>query len=331
MLATLAQRSAHELLPADAEKLLLGFETSDDAAVWRIDDDTAAVLTVDFFTPIVDDPYLFGRIAAANSLSDVFAMGAKPHVALNMLALDSALGCEVAAEILRGGADAVREAGAFVAGGHTIDDTEPKYGLTVFGTVHPERIVRNAGARPGDVLFLTKPLGTGIMVTAHAVGLADDDAMRPVFDAMAELNLHAGEAMKAAGVHAATDVTGFGFAGHLHEMLSASGCAAKVSWSALPVFEGAWDNACAYCRPNRTFAIMDLAEGYVAQGALSSEEYDNRMAVLCDPQTSGGILAAIPPEQADAFSREFERRAGRPAWRIGTIAQGAAGTIALTD
>lgn len=331
MLATLAQRSAHDLLPADAERLLLGFETSDDAAVWRIDDDTAAVLTVDFFTPIVDDPYLFGRIAAANSLSDVFAMGARPHVALNMLALDSALGCEVAAEILRGGADAVREAGAFVAGGHTIDDTEPKYGLTVFGTVRPERIVRNAGAQPGDVLFLTKPLGTGIMVAANAVGLADDDAMRPVFDAMAELNLHAGEAMKAAGVHAATDVTGFGFAGHLHEMLSASGCAAKISWSALPVFEGAWDNACAYCRPNRTFAIMDLAEGYVAQGALSSEEYDNRMAVLCDPQTSGGILAAIPPEQADAFSREFEQRAGRPAWRIGTIAQGAAGTIALTD
>lgn len=289
------------------------------------------MLTVDFFTPIVDDPYEFGRIAAANSLSDVFAMGAAPHVALNMLALDSALGPDVAAAILRGGADAVREAGAFVAGGHTIDDAEPKYGLAVFGTVSPEDIVRNAGAAPGDVLYLTKPLGTGIMVSARAVGIADDDAMRPVVDSMAELNLHASRAMKEAGVHAATDVTGFGFAGHLHEMLSASGCAAEIDFASLPLFAGAWEHCRAYCRPNRTFSIMDIAEGYIGQGVLSDDEYDNRLGVLCDPQTSGGILAAIPPEGAATFEHAFEARTGRPPCEVGRIVAGPAGRIAFSD
>ena len=289
------------------------------------------MLTVDFFTPIVDDPYEFGRIAAANSLSDVFAMGAAPHVALNMLALDSALGPDVAAAILRGGADTVREAGAFVAGGHTIDDAEPKYGLAVFGTVSPENIVRNAGAVPGDVLYLTKPLGTGIMVSARAVGIADDDAMRPVVDSMAELNLHASRAMKEAGVHAATDVTGFGFAGHLHEMLSASGCAAEIDFASLPLFAGAWEHCRAYCRPNRTFSIMDIAEGYIGQGVLSDDEYDNRLGILCDPQTSGGILAAIPPEGAATFEHAFEARAGRPPCKVGRIVAGPAGRIAFSD
>ena len=189
--------------------------------MWRLSDDSAAVLTVDFFTPIVDDPYEFGRIAAANALSDVFAMGATPHVALNLLALDCALGAGVAGDILRGGADAVREAGAFVAGGHTIDDAEPKYGLTVFGTVHPDRIVRNAGALPGDALYLTKPLGTGIMVAARACDLVDDAGLRPAVESMMELNAAGAAALAESGVHAATDVTGFGLAGHLHELLEA--------------------------------------------------------------------------------------------------------------
>lgn len=331
MLEALARRGAKDMPSADADRLLLGFETSDDAAVWRISDDTAAVLTVDFFTPIVDDPYVFGRIAAANSLSDVFAMGAKPHVALNLLALDSALGPDLAAEILRGGADAVREAGAFVAGGHTIDDTEPKYGLAVFGTVHPQRIVRNAGAQPGDVLYLTKPLGTGVMVAARSAGLADEDAMRPAIDSMMELNAHAASAMIAAGAHAATDVTGFGLAGHLHEMLAASACAADISWNAVPVFEGACEHSRAFCRCGRTFAIMDATQGCIAQGSLSDEEYDNRLAILCDPQTSGGILAAIAPEKAAVFEDEFLRLSGRRASRIGCIVEGAAGHVTFSD
>lgn len=313
------------------ERLLLGFETSDDAAVWKLSDDTAAVLTVDFFTPIVDDPYEFGRIAAANALSDVFAMGATPHVALNLLALDCELGSEVAAAILRGGARAVREAGAFVAGGHTIDDAEPKYGLTVFGTVHPDRIVRNAGALPGDVLYVTKPLGTGIMVAARACDLVDDAGLRPAVESMMELNATGAAALAESGVHAATDVTGFGLAGHLHELLEASGCAAAIDYEALPLFEGVEGFARAYCRPNRLFTIMDRAEDYVVQGTLDDEEYDNRLAVICDPQTSGGLLAAVPPEAADTFERAFEARCGRAPARIGQVKAGEAGIIRFTE
>ncbi len=206
-----------------------------------IDDDLAAVLTVDFFTPIVDDPFDFGRIAAANALSDVFAMGAQPHIALNLLALDCSLGTAVASDILKGGAERVREAGGFVSGGHTIDDTEPKYGLCVFGTVKKEELVRNDGAQPGDILYLTKPVGTGIMSAALKIERIDEEAMAPVIESMAELNKNACLAMKEARVHAATDVTGFGFAGHLHEMLKASGHAACIDFDALPLFDGAWE------------------------------------------------------------------------------------------
>lgn len=288
------------------------------------------MLTVDFFTPIVDDPYEFGRIAAANALSDVFAMGATPHVALNLLALDCALGAGVASEILRGGADAVSEAGAFVAGGHTIDDAEPKYGLAVFGTVHPNHIVRNAGALPGDKLYLTKPLGTGIMVSARACDLIDDAGLRPAIESMMELNAAGAAAVAEAKAHAVTDVTGFGLAGHLHELLEASDCAAVLNLEALPLFDGVEDLARAYCRPNRLFAIMDQAQNYVAQGALSAEEYDTRLAVICDPQTSGGLLVAVAPEAATTFERVFESRTGRTPACIGQIEAGTAGAIRFT-
>ena len=299
--------------------------------MWKLNDATAAVLTVDFFTPVVDDPYEFGRVAGANALSDVFAMGAKPHVALNLLALDSELGPQVAGEILRGGADAAHAAGAFVAGGHTIDDDEPKYGLCVFGTVDPNRIVRNGGAQVGDVLYLTKRLGTGIMSAAIKNDLISQDEFRPAVESMMELNIAGGEAMVSAGVHAATDVTGFGLAGHLHEMLEASGASAIIDFSALPLFDRVWELSCAYCRPNRAFSIMDLAEAYVSQGNLDDDEFDNRMGVICDPQTSGGILAAIPPDQASAFEAEFARRAGRAPWKIGHIEGGKPGTISFAD
>lgn len=287
------------------------------------------MLTVDFFTPIVDDPYEFGRIAAANALSDIFAMGARPHVALNLLALDCELGAGVAADILRGGADAVREAGAFVAGGHTIDDAEPKYGLAVFGTVHPDHIYRNAAAMPGDVLYLTKPLGTGIMVAARACDLASEEDLRPVIASMMELNAAAASALDASAVHAVTDVTGFGLAGHLHEMLEASACAAELDFEALPLFDGVYEHARAYCRPNRAFSIMDRAAGYVAQGQLDDEACDSRLAVVCDPQTSGGLLAALPVEAADAFECAFKARTGRLPSRIGRVVAGKPGAIAL--
>lgn len=312
-----------------ASNLLLGFETSDDAAVYRISDDTAAVLTVDFLTPLVDDPYEFGRIAAANALSDVFAMGAVPVCALNVLALDCELGNEVARDVLRGGADAVAQAGALIVGGHSVDDPEPKYGLCVFGTVHPERIIRNGGAQVGDVLYLTKPLGVGLMSAAYKIGAIDYEAFKPVIDSMAELNRAGGEAMLAAGAHAGTDVTGFGLAGHLHEMLEASGVGAVINWDALPLFDGAWDLSCRYCRPNRTFSIMDFALPFVRQGNLDDNEFDNRMAVLCDPQTSGGILTAIASESAKLFEQAFERASGRKPACIGRIVEDAEAMIAF--
>ena len=314
-----------------ASNLLLGFETSDDAAVWQLSESLAAVLTADFFTPVVDDPYEFGRIAAANALSDVFAMGATPHIALNLLALDSALGSSVATEILRGGADAAAEAGAIVAGGHTIDDDEPKYGLSVFGTVDPQRIVRNDGAQAGDVLFLTKPLGTGIITAALKIGSVTEAQTRPAIESMMQLNKEASRAMLSACAHACTDVTGFGLAGHLHEMLSASGVSAVIDFHALPLFESVWDLSCAYCRPNRAFSIMDEAEAYVEQGTLDDDEYDNRMGVICDPQTSGGLLVAISPDNADEFVREFEKLTGRTPARIAQIANGNAGVIRFVD
>ena len=314
-----------------ASNLLLGFETSDDAAVWQLSDELAAVLTADFFTPVVDDPYEFGRIAAANALSDVFAMGATPLVALNLLALDSSLGSSVAADILRGGADAAAEAGAIVAGGHTIDDDEPKYGLSVFGTVNPQRIVRNDGAQAGDVLYLTKPLGTGIITAALKIGSVTETQARPAIESMMQLNKEASQAMLAANAHACTDVTGFGLAGHLHEMLAASGVSAVIDFHALPLFEGVWDLSCAYCRPNRAFSIMDAAEAYVDQGTLDDDEYDNHMGVICDPQTSGGLLVAVSSDGADTFEREFEELTGRIPAKIGQIADGDAGVIRFVD
>ena len=309
--------------------LLLGFDTSDDAAVYRIDDDTAAVLTLDFFTPVVDDPYQFGAVAAANALSDVFAMGGRPVCALNILAFPCSLGTDVVGEVIRGGADKVREAGAFVVGGHSIEDDEPKYGLSVFGTVHPDRIVRNEGAQPGDALFYTKTLGTGLMNAAFRAGLIGDAEMEPVVAGMMELNRAGAEAMRAAGVRAATDVTGFGLAGHLHEMLVPSGCAAVLDWDALPLFEGAFGYSCDYCRPGKSFGIIEWAHDFVEQGDLDDFAFDNRMGVLCDPQTSGGLLVAIPPEREDDFAREFEARTGRPPALIGRFEEGPAGRIRM--
>lgn len=297
--------------------------------MYRLDDETAAVLTLDFFTPVVDDPYEFGAIAAANALSDVFAMGAKPLTALNILAFPCSLGTDVVGAVLRGGADKVAEAGAFVVGGHSIEDDEPKYGLSVFGTVHPDRIVRNGGALPGDALFYTKAIGSGLMNSAFRAGFEDDEGMRPVIDSMMELNKAGAEAMASVHVHAATDVTGFGLAGHLHEMLDASGASAELVWDDLPLFEGAYRYSCDFCRPAKTFGIVDWARAFVEQGALDDEEYENRMGVLCDPQTSGGLLVAVAPEEAAAFAAAFEKAAGRKPARIGSVREGTSGTIAM--
>ena len=318
-----------KIAPGTSDELLLGFETSDDAAIYRLDDETAAVLTVDFFTPIVDDPYDFGRITAANALSDVYAMGGKPLVALNLLAFPCSMGPEIVGEVVRGGADKVREAGAVTVGGHTIDDNEPKFGLSVFGTVHPDSIIRNHGCRPGDVLFLTKPIGTGVMMTALKRGLETEDSVRTVVESMAELNRDAATAMSETGVRAATDVTGFGLLGHLHEMVEASGCAAELDYAEVPLFDGVEEYASSGCWPGRTKDIIAWADPFVGDDRSDEDAHRNRMLVLCDPQTSGGMLVAVSLEKAELFSRRFEQLSGRSAARIGRVVAGESGHVSI--
>lgn len=305
-----------KIAPGSSDSLMLGFETSDDAAVYRMSDDMAVLLTVDFFTPIVDDPYDFGRITAANALSDVYAMGGRPLTAMNLLAFPCSLGPDIVGEVVRGGAEKVTESGAVTVGGHTIDDKEPKFGLAVMGIVHPSAVVRNRGARPGDVIFLTKPLGTGLWGTALKRQLVDEDGAREVIESMAALNKLACEAMIEVGVHAATDVTGFGLLGHLHEMAQASTCSAIVELSSVPLFEGALDWAQQDVVPGRTAEVVAWANDFTRWH--SSEVRELWMKVLCDPQTSGGLLIAVDPSLAGKLSDELERR-GVLAARLGAF------------
>jgi selenide, water dikinase len=303
---------------ASAPELLVGSATVDDAAVWRLSEELALVQTVDFFTPVVDDPYDFGRIAAANALSDVYAMGGRPLTALNLVAWPlERLGPEALREVLRGGLDVVRAAGAEVVGGHSIDDPEPKYGLAVTGAVHPDRVIANAGARAGDALVLTKPLGTGAVVTARKRGAASDDVLAAAVDVMATLNDVAAAAALDARASAMTDVTGFGLLGHLHALARESGLAARVDAAAVPVLDGA----------------RELLEGGAALsgGSARNREYAAgfvtfapdvppwRERLVCDATTSGGLLVAVDPARA----------AGLPGPVIGALAAGEPGAIAV--
>src|SRR5215210_2772318 len=304
-------------LPAATDpRVLVAADTADDAGVIRLTDELALVQTADFFTPIVDDPYAFGRIAATNALSDVYAMGGVPVAALNLVAYPLAtLGPETLAEILRGGGDAVAAAGASVVGGHSIDDPEPKYGLAVTGTVHPDAVLTNAGGAPGDTLVLTKPLGAGAVATAIKRGLAGEELVARAIAVMTTLNAEAAADARAAGAHALTDVSGFGLLGHLHEMAAASGVAAEVDAAAVPAIEGvlgllAGEEALAGgSRRNRADA-----ERFTVWGDGVPEA---RRRLLCDAMTSGGLLAAVPAGAA---------MEGRP---IGRLVAGAPGTIAV--
>lgn len=316
---------------------MVGFETSDDAAVYRLDDRTALLLTVDFFTPIVDDPYDFGRITAANSLSDIYAMGGRPLTAMNLVAFPCSLGPDVVAEVLRGGGDVCREAGVIVVGGHTIDDKEPKFGLSVLGVVDPERVVRNVGARVGDVFVLTKPIGTGVIGTALKRELLDETSARDAIRSMATLNREACDAMQEVGVHAATDVTGFGIAGHLHEMLEGSGCAGELEFDALPLFDGVLEMAAQGVVPGRTSEIIEHVSGFaVWPGRPAPVGPDAptadlaRWRVACDPQTSGGLLMAVAPEDVDALVVALSARGVAHAL-IGRAVAGEPGHITIMD
>jgi selenide,water dikinase len=304
-----------ELPQAQDSRLLVGNETADDAAVFQLNAGQALVTTADFFTPVVDDPYDFGRVAAANALSDVYAMGGTPLTALNLVAWPLAsLGRDGLRDTLRGGADVCCQARVVVVGGHSIDDPEPKYGLAVTGVIDPVRILRNSTARAGDDLFLTKPIGCGVAITAIKRRLASDKLAAAAVDVMTTLNRDAAEAARGAGVSAVTDVTGFGLLGHLHEMTEASGVAATVEAASVPALPGVLD-------------LLRSDEPPLAGGTRRNREWiepavdwaehvpERERWLLCDAMTSGGLLVAAPPTS------------GAPGARIGSLRTGAPGSI----
>jgi selenide, water dikinase len=305
------------IVPAESEDLLVGLDPADDAAVYRLDDERAIVFTVDFFPPLVDDPRVFGAIAATNALNDVFAMGGMPLLALSVAAFPEELPTEVLGDVLAGADERVRAAGAILAGGHTIRDDEPKYGLAVVGTVHPEAIWPKAGARPGDALFLTKALGTGIVLQAVRDGVAPAGALDAAIASMVELNRAAADTLRAFAPNAVTDVTGFGLLGHAHELASRSGVRVVLEAESLPWLPGA----------------LALAEGGVRTGGdrrnrefagphVESSADDAREALAYDPQTAGGLLVSLPREQAAVLEATFAA-ADLALTRIGVVEEGA--------
>lgn len=285
-------------------RLIVGYDKSDDACVYVLDKDTALVQTTDFFPPIVDDPYLFGQIAAANALSDVYAMGGEPRLALNILCLTDRMEPETVQEILRGGYAKVYEAGAIIAGGHTIQGAEPIYGLAVTGFVHPDRVLTNAAARPGDVLILTKPLGVGVLTTAAKADLVEKPVLERLYRQMAQLNKTARDVMVRYPVHSCTDITGFALLGHSYEMAQGSGCSLCINSGSVP------------CHPE-AFELADM--GFLPAGAYRNREYagagvkkgpgvTRAVEDICyDPQTSGGLLMALPAERAEECLAELQK------------------------
>lgn len=312
--------------PADHPAVIRGLDHPDDAAVYRLDEDRAVLLTADFFPPVVDDPYWFGAIAAANALSDLYAMGAKPLFAINLVGFPDELDNAILTEILRGGAEKIREAGAVVAGGHTTTDKEPKYGLAVAGIIEPDRVLSKGGARRGDLLFLTKPLGTGLVTTAHKRREEDEQDLLAAVASMARLNRRAAELFHEAGdaVHALTDITGFGLAGHAHEMAEQSGLGFAVEVQALPLLPG----------------VQRYSRDMMVPGGLNrNAEYYGRFVdgikleglarhTVYDPQTSGGLLAAVAPDAAESLLSRF-READEPCWVVGSAQDGEAGRLAF--
>ena len=298
----------------------------DDAAVYRLDDERALVVTTDFFTPIVDDAYRYGAIAAANALSDVYAMGAQPLLALNIAAFPPDLPPALLSEILRGAAEKVREAGAVIAGGHTIQDKEPKFGLAVVGLAHPDALMTKAGARPGDVLILTKPLGTGTITTAWKNDRADEAHLAEAIEWMSRLNRAAAGAALQAGAKAATDITGFGFLGHASEMADLSGVTLQVTLGRVPFLEGARVYAGQWIFPGGSSANR-LAYGPLVhfEKGISEEE----QMLLFDAQTSGGLLVAVPADQVETFGQEMDRR-GASWWQIGEVVERGEASVLVT-
>lgn len=303
---------------ADYADLLVGLDVSDDAAVWRVSDDRSLIFTVDFFAPIVDDPYDYGAIAAANALSDVYAMGGRPFLALNLAALPSALPDEMTVAILRGAAEKAKEAGAVIAGGHTIDDDEPKFGLAVLGEVHPQCIGTKAGARAGDLLLLTKPLGVGIIATAAKAGEAEAAHLALAVESMKRLNRVAAEALGGLPLHAVTDVTGFSLLGVSWEVAERSKVQVRVHYSALPFLPGAGQYAEALLFPGASGRNKRSYQAHITFAPFL--EYEQQLLAL-SPETSGGLLISLPPHDAEQYLANI-RASGGEAWVIGEVMAG---------
>lgn len=302
-----------ELPRLEDPRLLVGFDASDDAYVYDLGDGRGLVGTTDFFPPMVDDPFLFGQVAAANALSDVWAMGGRPVLALNLLCFPNCLGLEVAGQILAGGADKCREAGVIVAGGHSINDREPKFGLAVTGFVDLDRMLANAGAREGDALVLTKALGTGILTTAYKAQLLDDAGVKVATDSMITLNKYGAEALDGLDAHAATDVTGFSLMGHGCEMAEASGVTLEICAGSVPVMARAREMAQMGLIPAGAYRNRDF---FGPRASLADDVPLDLADVLFDPQTSGGLLVALPEADAETYVSRMADL-GQPAAVVG--------------
>ena len=282
--------------------LLVGLDTADDAAIYKLDDEKALIQTLDFFTPMVDDPYIFGQIAAANSLSDIYAMGGEPIVAMNIVCFPSCHDMQVLAEILKGGFSKVKESGALLVGGHTVDDKEPKYGLSVSGLVHPDRVQANSTARPGDKLILTKPVGTGILSTAMKEDLVSQEVVDKVIETMVHLNKYAAMSVNKFEVHSITDITGFGLLGHAMEMAKASDVTIEIDSKNVPILDGAIEMAEMGIVPSGAYNNM----GYIQDDVMKDESVPESIEdCLYDPQTSGGLLVAVRADQADDIVKDM--------------------------
>ena len=302
---------------ASFPNLLVGLGSPDDAAVYQISEEQALIFTTDFFTPVVDDPYTYGAVAAANAMSDVYAMGGQVVLALSIAAFPPKLPARVLGEILRGAAEKVAEAGGVIAGGHTIDDDEPKFGLAVMGTVHPDRVGKKGGARPGDQLLLTKPLGVGIITTAAKGDQASPAHLEGAIQSMLQLNRTAAELAQQVTFHAMTDITGFALLGHAYEMAGPSQVRFRFTVDRLPFLPGAVDYADQWLFPGGTCNNERAFEAHVTFHGIA----DEMQQLLYTPETSGGLLIALPPAEADRL-QELYRQAGQPVWHVGEVLEG---------
>ena len=306
--------------------LLIGFDSADDAAVYKVSDDIGVIQTVDFFPPMVEDPYTFGKIAATNALSDVYAMGGEVKTAMNIVCFPQSWDINMLGEILRGGSEKVIEAGGVLVGGHSINDVDVKYGLSVMGTVHPDKIYANNGGHPGDKLIITKRLGVGIISTAHRVGEATQEAMDAAIDSMTSLNKYAAQCCKKYDIHGCTDITGFGFLGHLHEMVDGK-LSCKVYADQLPVFPEALE----YADEFLLTAVAQQNRNHVGRHVRFDKDISFAMQeVMFDPQSSGGLLIVLPPEQADALLADIQAL-GVPSAIVGEMMEPMGKEIIVTN